>query len=89
MMILTQERTLLLAELFSLQGKKIRFLNPNTDDVSVGTYLHLVRSRETFAFPTSSTDVRDCYVRITLDSGFDTTLPVTWFVANQGAWGSV
>ena len=41
-----------------------------------GTARHLVKSAEDYGFLTRDMDVRDAVIRVTLDSGWETVIPV-------------
>jgi hypothetical protein len=42
-----------------------------------GTARHVVKSPDNYGFPGRLDDVRDCYLRVTLDSGMDVAWPVS------------
>lgn len=75
---LTERGAEALYRLMAVRGELIQFVREDDADgfIFEGTARHFVRTADDFAFPRGQDDVRDCFLRITLISGMDVTLPV-------------
>lgn len=56
--------------------KKVRFSRDGGATILTGTLRHIVRSPDNYGFLGHGEDIRDGYVRITLDTGLDIAVPV-------------
>lgn len=72
---LTQVDVIYLGRMVDAVGKHGRFSLDG--DVVSGTFRHVVESPDNYGFPGSGRDIRDGFLRVTLDSGSDITIPVT------------
>lgn len=57
-------------------GSRVKYLSAATDDVVTGTVRSFSTTAEDTLRPGTHDDIRNCYVRITMSSGFDVYLPV-------------
>ena len=61
---------------------KVKWANDDDSEVRYGTARHFVASETDFNFGTG--DLRDRWVRITTDMGFETALSVAWLMEHPG-----
>lgn len=64
-----------LAKILQSFGKGVTWIK-NGQEMR-GTSRHIVKGSDDFTFLSMPTDIREGHLRITLTSGFDTTIPVT------------
>ena len=64
-----------------LRNAKVRWLDPNGEDVREGTMRHLVRDADYPAFLHADDDVREAFVRITGTTGAEYFLPILTFAS--------
>lgn len=82
---LTPADVVTLAEVVHLveAGAKVRWANDEDGEVRYGTARHFVASATDFSFG-SAVDLRDRFVRITTNTGFETALSVAWLMEHPG-----
>lgn len=82
---LTASRALALAKIVTAaqEGARVVFLDENGEQQN-GTARHVVASPENFGFLASDEDVRNGYLRVTMQSGFDLTAKVADLIEDLG-----
>lgn len=73
------------------QKRKVHYTLDEGRTILTGTLRHVVQGPDNFNFLGRDTDIRDAWVRITLVSGLDTTVPVSQIIElmDLGGFGPV
>lgn len=71
---LTQQDVIALAAVLLTAGKKVAYLVGG--NAHYGHARHVVVSADNYGFPSADADIREAYLRITTQSGFEVAYPV-------------
>ncbi len=66
---------------------KVRWTTDEDGDIRYGTARHFVSSATDFS--STDADLRDRWLRITTDTGFDAALSVAWLMEHPGYFAAV